>query len=103
MVGCDGSDYGVTARLNSLDSIRSRAVLQDDLELRELRVDRLQGRQEARLGIHDCDVLLVVAGTLAVDVLGIIGVSTSTRRRPAQGPEISFEGPLSFFSKLIKL
>ena len=75
VVGGDGSDHGVTAGFNSLDSIRSRAVLQNDIEFRELRVDRLQSRKEARLGIHDRDVLLVVAGALAVDVLGINGVS----------------------------
>lgn len=77
-MGCDGSNHGVTARLDGLDSISSRAVLQDDLEFRELRVDRLESRQEARLGIHDGDVLLVVAGALAMDVLGIPGVSVST-------------------------
>lgn len=80
MVSCNGTDYCVSAGLDCLHSIRSRAVLQDDLELRELRVDRLEGRQEARLGIHDGDVLLVIAGALPVDVLGITAVSVSTSR-----------------------
>jgi hypothetical protein len=71
MVGCNGPHYGVTAGLDSLDGIRRRAVLQDDLELGELGVNRLERRQEARLGVHDGDVLLVVAGALAVDVLRI--------------------------------
>lgn len=71
VVRSNGPDHGVATRLNSLYSIRCRAMFQHDLQLWELGVDLLQRRQEAGFGIHDGDVLLVVAGALAMDVLGI--------------------------------
>lgn len=64
----DGPHDSLPTGLDRLDGVGRGTVLQDNLEAGELLVDGLEGGQEAGLGVHDGDVLGVVAGALAVDV-----------------------------------
>lgn len=64
----DSAHDSLPTRLHCLDRIRRSTMLQHNLQLGELVVDRPQRGQETRLGVHDGNVFLVVTGALAVDV-----------------------------------